>query len=225
MKKAIINFIFLFLLGVVGCTKDKVDTDPAGQIPAVNDGIVFIDGPNLLKNGGLEVWDHSTYYDIPYEWYCHNNHNVKKNIEKVFEGFYSARMKSVKSGSTARIDQLVPVSPGYKIRIRFKYYVSKWEENGARTYCYFRTRQAESSNIPIAELRNFYSNEEYYIIRGGGYGLKYLPHALHTWLTFDETITVPPTANYFVFGVNSYYETTIYVDDCCVCELIPIISK
>ena len=33
---------------------------------------------------------------------------------------------------------------------------------------------------------------------------------------FDETIEVPPSANYFAFGINSYYGTTIYVDDCWV---------
>ena len=50
--------------------------------------------------------------------------------------------------------------------------------------------------------------------------MKYLPHSLNTWLVFDETITVPSNANYFEFGINSYYENTIYVDDCYIGKLI-----
>lgn len=34
---------------------------------------------------------------------------------------------------------------------------------------------------------------------------------MNVWQTFDETVEVPPTAHYFVFGVNSYFGTTIYV--------------
>lgn len=225
MRRIVINIILLFFLVFVGCTIDEIDIDSVGHTPIIIDENAFVDGPNLLKNGGLEVWNLSTYYDILEEWFAHNNGNVRRNWNIVFEGNFSAKIKSLEKGSTAIIDQRVPVTPGSRIRIRFKYYVEKWKENGARTYCYFRTNKLESSNIPIAELREFYSNEEYYIFRGGGYGLQYLPHTLNTWLTFDEIITVPPTANYFVFGINSYYETTVYVDDCCVCELMPNASK
>ena len=45
------------------------------------------------------------------------------------------------------------------------------------------------------------------------------------WQTFDETIVVLPTAHYFVFGVNSYFGTTIYVDDCWVTEVNETILK
>ena len=34
---------------------------------------------------------------------------------------------------------------------------------------------------------------------------------MNVWQAFDETVEVPPTAHYFVFGVNSYFGTTIYV--------------
>lgn len=224
MKKAFFYFISLSFFVFIGCT-DENNTNPAGQTPNVIDENEFFDGPNLLKNGGMEEWNLNTHYDILDEWFAHNNGNVRRNWEKVYEGYYSAKMNSLEKGSTAIIDQRISVTPGSRIRIRFKYYIEKWEENGARTYCYFRTCNIESTNIPNAELHEFYSNEEYCIIRGGGYGLKYLPHTLNTWLTFDETIIVPPTANYFVFGVNSYYGTTVYIDDCCVCELIPNTTK
>ena len=128
-------------------------------------------------------------------------------------------MESLETGSTARVDQRVPVTPGSRIRIRFSYYVEQWKSKGARTYCYFRTRAAEASNISAEDLKDFYGQEAYYIIRGGGYGLTYLPHDLNVWQTFDETIEVPPTANYFVFGVNSYHGTIIYVDECYVIEV------
>ena len=177
-------------------------------------------GENMLVNGGLEEWanDFWTPYDFIKGWFCHNNTNVKKESDIVCEGKYSAMMQSKKTGSTARIDQRIAVSPGQKIRIRFSYYVEQWKSKGARTYCYFRTDAAETYNISADELQAFYGKEQYYIIRGGGYGKTYLPHDLNIWQTFDETIEVPPTAHYFVFGINSYYGTTIYVDDCWVVD-------
>lgn len=174
---------------------------------------------NLMVNGGLEKWVQFTYYDIPQSWYCHNNYNVRKDHDIVCEGRYSVKMQSKESGSTSTIDQCVPVQAGGKIKIRFKYYVEQWKKNGARTYCYFRTRPAEVSNISADELKALYDKATYYIIRGGGYGQTYLPHSLNVWQVFDETIDVPPTANYFVFGINSYYGTTIYVDDCWVIDV------
>lgn len=220
--KYIYRIVILFVIVVFnGCTPEvALPTDTLGQ-PQVCDSLDRyneVDGPNLLKNAGLENWI-IRRYEIIDEWYHHNNHNVKSDDKIVCEGKYSAKMKSVENGSTARIDQCVAVTPGSKMRIRFKYYVEQWEQNGARTYCYFRTGNAENTNISISALREFYTEEEYCIIRGGGRGLKYLPHSLNQWLEFNETITVPPTATHFVFGVNSYYKTTIYVDDCYVGEV------
>lgn len=179
----------------------------------------YHEGENLLENGGLEKWLLFAPNNMPEYWLCHNNTNVEKNWKVVFEGKYSAKMQSKEKGSTATIDQCVPVEPCSKIRIRFHYYVEQWKDKGARTYCYFRTRSAEVSTISADELKAFYDKNTYYIIRGGGYGLTYLPHELNTWQVFDETIEVPPTATYFVFGVNSYYGTTIYVDDCSVAKI------
>lgn len=171
---------------------------------------------NLLENGGLEKWVFPSRYDMPSGWFHHNNTNLKKERKIICEGNYSVKMQSQKKGSTAQIDQRIAVSPGQKIRIRFNYYVEQWKSNGARTYCYFRTEAAEKYNISADELQAFYGKEQYYIIRGGGYGKTYFSHDLKVWNTFDETVEVPPTAHYFVFGVNSYYGTIIYVDDCWV---------
>lgn len=221
MNKTHVIILFAVLL-ITGCMREENDNAVSNQISIADDSVIVeeVEGPNLMINGGVEDW--TIMYNginlIDY-WLAHNNNNVKMDWHVVYEGHYSAKMESIESGETARIDQVVQVTPGSKIRIRFKYYVKKWQENGSRTYCYFRTSAAESSVIPISELREFYSDDEYYIIRGGGYGLKYLPHTLNKWITFDQTIMVPPTANYFVFGVNSYYETTIYVDDCYVGEV------
>ncbi len=216
MRALIFITLFFSYVLLASCTPEELEIDTSEQ--TTDSTTSHINGPNILENGGLEEWISlpNFYYDVPTDWLAHNNNNVKKNNKTKYEGNYSARMKSLESGSTARVDQLIPVTPGDKIRIRYKYYVEQWKENGARTYCYFRTKSTESSNISISELREFYTDDEYYIIRGGGYGKKYLPHSLNKWLTFDEIITVPPTAKYFVFGVNSYYGTTIYVDDCFV---------
>ena len=176
------------------------------------------EGQNILKNGGLEIWRAFTLYDMPDNWLCHNNNNVTKEYKIVYEGRCSAKMQSKETGSTATVNQNVPVESGSMIRIRFHYYVEQWKSNGARTYCYFRTRAAESSTISADELKAFYDKNTYYIIHGGGYGVTYLPHELNVWQLFDETIQVPPTATYFVFGINSYYGTTIYIDDCYVTE-------
>lgn len=184
-----------------------------------NPSVSYHEGDNLLENGGMEKWCSFTLYDSPEGWSFNNNNNFEKNWKVVFEGKYSGKMQSKEKGSTTTIKQSVPVEPGSKIRIRFHYYVEQWKDKGARTYCYFRTRSAEVSTISIEELRSFYDKNTYYIIRGGGYGLMYLPHDLNVWQVFDETIEVPPTATYFVFGVNSYYGTTIYVDDCSVAKI------
>lgn len=175
---------------------------------------------NLLINGGLEEWYlFPMSYDIPNGWFCHNNTNVKKEHTKFFEGSYSARMQAQEKGKSAIIDQRISVYPGQKIRIRFHYFVEQWKSKGARTYCYFRTDAAEKYNISADELQSFYGKDIYYVIRGGGKGLSYFPHDVGIWQIFDETIEVPPTAYYFVFGVNSYYGTTIYVDDCWVIDV------
>lgn len=198
---------------------NKTETNAEGGFKSDNRGNSSNEENNLMENGGLEKWVQFSYYDIPQSWYCHNNYNVRKDPNIVCEGRYSVKMQSKESGSTSTIDQCVPVHAGGKIKIRFKYYVEQWKKNGARTYCYFRTRSAEASNISADELKTFYDKDTYHIIRGGGYGLTYLPHSLNVWQVFDETIDVPPTANYFVFGINSYFGTTIYVDDCWVIDM------
>lgn len=220
------HIFYYYLLALVltfsACTQDDSAFDNIAT-PSIHNNIEESDvtfGDNILKNGGLEKWEvlPNNSYDYITDWIPHNNGNVKMNWKTVNEGNRSAKMKSLKSGSTARVDQCIPVTPGNRIRIRFKYYVERWQTNGARTYCYFRTKAVESSTIPTDELKTFYNDNDYCIIRGGGYGLKYLPNNIGTWLTFDEIIMVPPTAKFFVFGINSYYGTIIYVDDCYVGE-------
>lgn len=174
---------------------------------------------NILKNGNLEKWFLFTSYDILDGWYCHNNRNVKQERKNVFEGRYSARMSSMQKGKTATIDQGIQVTPNHQIRIYFHYYVERWQEKGARMYCYFRTGSAKNTALSASELKKLYDTKTFYIIRGGGYGLSYFPHEEGKWLIFDETITVPSDANYFTFGVNSYYGTTIYIDDCYVVDI------
>ena len=223
MKRILLLQVLIILL-LLGCSQDVIITDPY-EDDSLRDSIAnteVVYGINILKNGGLNSWHDlpNCQYDVPTDWSPHNNQNVKRDHKKVYEGSCSARMNSIRAGSTARIDQEIPVTPGSKIRICFRYYVERWEENGARTYCYFRTSDVNTTNISASELREFFSDNEYSIIRGGGYGKKYLPHSLNVWLTFDETITVPPTAHCFDFGINSYYGTTIYVDDCYVGEVV-----
>lgn len=179
----------------------------------------YHEGENLLGNGGLEKWTSYGTIKVPNQWSLPSNEYVNQNWKIIIEGKSSAKMQSKKKGETARLEQCIQIAPQVKIRIRFHYYVEQWKDKGARTYCYFRTRSAEVSTISIEELRSFYDKNTYYIIRGGGYGLMYLPHDLNVWQVFDETIEVPPTATYFVFGVNSYYGTTIYVDDCSVAKI------
>ena len=217
--------LLVILAFLAGCNKQKYedflepDSYPINIINysgSDEDGEDVDEGQNLLINGGLEKWGSFMPYDMPQNWLSHNNYNVRKNSDIVYEGHYSAKMQSREKGSTARIDQVVPVIPNKKIRIRFHYAITQWKDKGARTYCYFRTRSAESSTISSEALNYFYDTYTLRIIRGGGYGLTYFPHELNKWLTFDETILVPPEANYFVFGINSYYGTTIYVDDCWV---------
>ena len=171
---------------------------------------------NLLKNGGLEEWESFWTPEMPKYWSLPSNNYVKRNKLNHCEGEYSAKMESEESGKTARLEQRIEVIPGQYINIRFCYGMTKWKSKGARTYCYFRTYAAEKYNLSAEELRSFYGDEKYHIIRGGGYGLTYLPHELNKWLLFNETIEVPPTAHYFVFGINSYYGTTMYVDNCSI---------
>ena len=213
--------LICLLILLVGCEKQKYEDfvepepGPINIIPYPDVDNNIDEGQNLLINGGLENWTLSPY-NMPNYWLCHNNYNVKRDYKVVCEGRYSAKMQSLEKGSTARIDQVVPVTPNTKIRIRFHYAITQWKDKGARTYCYFRTRAAESSTISADGLSYFYDTNTLRIIRGGGYGLTYFPNELNKWLTFDETIEVPPSANYFAFGINSYYGTTIYVDDCWV---------
>ena len=220
MKRLFNIHLLIYCLVAASCTIDDPEKPTIDSIDSLpNSGIDSITGDNLLLNNGVEKWE-MDFCEHPEEWllphgYCNN---VTRNQKIVFEGQYSAKMKALEKGTTARVAQLVKITPGYKIRIRFNYYVEQWKTNGARTYCYFRTGTAEHTNISISDLREIYTNAEYYIFRGGGYGTAYLPHSLNKWLVFDETITVPPDANYFVFGINSYYGATIYVDNCYIIE-------
>ena len=185
MKRFFNIYLPIIILLLVGCTRDDGTVSP--NQPATDsmpNDIDSISGENLLLNNGVEKWE-MDYCEYPENWllphgYCKK---VTRNNSIVFEGKYSAKMKSSESGVTARIAQLIKVTPGCKIRIRFNYYVVQWKTNGARTYCYFRTGHQESTNI-----------------------------------VFDETITVPQNAKYFEFGINSYYGTIIYVDDCYIGE-------
>lgn len=227
MKRLTCIHLLIFCLVVASCTIDEdrinseqqpidsVDSLPSNDIS--NDSII---GENLLLNNGVEKWD-MDFCEYPDKWliphgYCNK---VTRNREIVLEGQYSAKMKALESGVTARIAQLVKITPGCRIRIRFNYYVEQWKTNGARTYCYFRTGAAENTSISISNLREIYTNDEYYIFRGGGYGKAYLPHTPYTWSVFDETITVPSNANYFEFGINSYLGTIIYVDNFYVVDV------
>lgn len=219
----VLCYIVCFILfSFSSCNKpDDENNTPSTTDPNEIENITW--GNNLLKNGDLEEWEslYSNYgqavgWDVPaisYDW-------VKRNNTIVYNGKFSAKMRATTSGVTARISQLVPVKPRGKIRIRFRYYLQDWKANGARTYCYFQTGVTESTNISISELRSFYTDDEYYIIRGGGYGKKYLPHEMNRWVLFDQTINVPPTAKYFDFGINSYYGTTLYLDNCYIGEAL-----
>lgn len=225
LKLYFLNVALGVCVAVVGCARDENIENTIGHDSVINGGgNAIVEGQNLLANGSLEIWDSSAVAK-PEGWSVSNNGFVRRDSVIVSEGTLSAKMMSEESGNTARLEQLIPVTPGQKIRIRFSYYIEQWKSKGARTYCYFRTRAAQASNLSADELHAFYSDAEYYIIRGGGYGLTYFPHELDVWQTFDETITVPPTANYFVFGINSYQGTTLYVDDCSIVSVSEQVSK
>ncbi|MBR5802752.1 MAG: hypothetical protein IKY31_00180 [Bacteroidaceae bacterium] len=230
MKKGFIHLI-LFLIGVilVNCNTDEIDkivedaiddtVEPNWKNPTICDTTCCKEeNVNLLKNGGLERWQTFPFLQAT-DWLLFDDDvKVQMNRNIVYEEKFSAKMQSREIGSTARIDQLISVYPKQKIRIRFKYYVEQWKPKGARTYCYFRTERAEKYTLSIDELEDIYDKDTYHIFRGGGYGLAYFPHKLNVWLQFDETIEVPSTAHYFVFGINSYCGTTIYIDDCHITD-------
>ena len=174
-------------------------------------------GDNLLQNGDCESWwTMFTPYDFLNQWFCHNNYNVKQESKIVYEGKFSARMSAYK-GETAIVNQRIEVTPNHRLRIRFHYYIEEWKNNGARMYCYFRTTSTQ--NISNTVLNEIYDKKTIKIIRGGGYGASFFPSELGVWQTFDYTITTPSIANYFVFEIHSYHETTIYIDDCCVVDM------
>lgn len=228
MKRAGCLLLIISSILIIGCARDddrltNNDSVSNNSGSSSEPGLLFdsIVGENLLLNGGVEEWNRYGC-EYPYNWlppsgYCNK---VTANYKYVFEGGFSAKMKALETGVSARMAQLVQITPGSKIRIHFVYYVEQWKTNGARTYCYFRTKGSESSSISISDLREIYTNDEYYIFRGGGYGKAFLPHELNTWLVFDETITVPQNATYFEFGINSYKGTIIYIDDCYVVEIV-----
>ncbi len=226
MSRKTYLIVSLVLVALIGCGKDEeeeiIEEETNEYINSEAESNRYSRSEsaeqNLLINGGLEEWNFFLP-GSPSDWSIPHNEYVQRNKSIVYEGNFSAKMQSEQTGETARIDQRISVVPNHKLRIRFHYYVEQWKSKGARTYCYFRTAAAEAYNISTDELEDFYGKDTYYIIRGGGYGLTYFPHALNVWQTFDETIEVPPTANYFVFGINSYHGTTIYVDDCWVIDV------
>lgn len=179
------------------------------------DRVLAQSGDNLLENNSFEeiVFMEDNIFK---GWSCHNNSNVVRSNDFAYDGKYSAKMSSKETGNTAIVNQVVEVIPNSVIRIRHHYYIKQWKDKGARMYCYFRERHAESSTLSNDYLKEFYDAKTMRIIRGGGYNLTYFPHTLNQWLLFDETITVPPDANYFVFEIHSFYGTTLYVDDCFV---------
>ena len=170
---------------------------------------------NLLKNASFENWNFwNEWFD---DWLLPETPNyVSQSKDYVFEGKYSAKMSSEETGKTAKVRQRIAVTPNSKIRLKHHYYITKWKEKGARMYCYFLQREAQSSAFSSDYLKQFYDDKTLRIIRGGGYGLTYFPHDTNEWLTFDETIIVPPDANYFIFEIHSFNGTTIYVDNCSV---------
>ena len=213
---------FASIMILTGCQTGEYELEEGGPNDEKGTSYVKVttEGPNLLENGGLEEWNMFPFsLDMPTGWFCHNDNNVKEEYRIVYEGKRSAKMAAYESGQTAIVNQRVAITTGHRLRIRFRYYVQQWKKNGARTYCYFRTGAAEKNNISTSDLKKFYGDDAYHIIRGGGYGKTYLPSSLSTWLTFDETIEVPPTAKYFVFQINSYYGTIMYVDDCYVMDI------
>lgn len=172
---------------------------------------------NLLENYSFEKIFFMQPNIFP-GWLHHNNDNVVRSKDFAYDQTYSAKMSALEKGKTAIVNQVVDVTPNSKIRIRHHYYITQWKDKGARMYCYFRERHAESSTLSNEYLNSFYDTNTLRIIRGGGYGLTYFPHELNTWLTFDEVITVPPDAHNFVFEIHSFYGTTMYVDYCYVGE-------
>ena len=214
--------IVIMLFITMGCQTGEFELEQGG--PNDEKGTTFYkvtkESENLLVNGSLEKWNMFPFsYDIPTGWGIFNNANVKRSHDVVYSGYYSAKMEARENGNTAKVEQVVKVVSGHKIRIRFRYRFAKWKANGARTYCYFKTDATEDSDVPADVLREFYGKDGYYIIRGGGYGKTYLSHDLDVWQTFDETIIVPPTTEYFVFEINSNYGTMLYVDDCYVMDI------
>lgn len=207
--------IILLFSTIILCCSKADDEDIQEKTSGVDNGSIS-EEQNLLTNGGLEEWMNFNVPEMPKGWSLPSNEFVRQNRIIVYEGGSSAKMQSLIKGNTARLEQAIPVEPNSKIRIRFHFYIEQWKPKGARTYCYFRTYAAKSSNISAKDLETIYDKDTYHIIRGGGYGLTYFMDSLNVWQTFDETIAVPDSATYFAFGINSYYGTIIYIDDCLV---------
>ena len=189
---------------LVGCEKQKYEDfvepepDPINIIPYPDEDNNIDEGQNLLVNGGLEEWESLWLPEMPKGWSIPSNTYVKRDYSVHFEGKCCAKMQSLEKGKTARLEQKIQVTPNRRIRIRFHYAITQWKDKGARTYCYFRTRSAESSTISSEALNYFYDAYTLRIIRGGGYGLTYFPHELNKWLTFDEIIS--PLASIVTMG-------------------------
>lgn len=212
MKTLLHLIIYLILFS---CTTTVIEEESSYLPPKENGDLT--QEQNLLINGNCEDWNSFISPNgALIHWFNPGNKNIGKDNNTIYEGRYSARLSAYK-GETAILNQRVEVIPGHRLRICHHYYIEKGKKNGARMYCYFRT--TPTNNIPNNELNEIYDKQTLQIIRGGGYGLSYFPLETGQWKTFDYIITIPPTARYFVFEIHSYYETTIYIDDCYVIDL------
>lgn len=215
-------FVCLFLCS--SCVKEIAE-ETEGQLPSTpsspQEEEELVPFMNLLKNGNCEEWigipvfksgDYLDYWSLK-----DNKGTVYKEGNTVYEGKYSAKLNSYRTGITSFISQTVRVKPGHRIRISFHYQMSYDSGTGARMYCYFRENR--SDNIPNHLLNTFYDKETMQVIRGGGYGIPKFTDTNGTWASFDYTIRVPAIANYFVFEIHSYAGTVFYVDDCYVVDV------
>ena len=171
---------------------------------------------NLLINGNCENWTTINKPSLLNGWSLHNYNYTFLEYNTVYEGKYSVKLSTQFKGKTATLSQRVEVVPGHRIRIAHHYLIEESTGNSARMYCYFQTTL--NRNIPNDILKNYFDAKTIKIIRGGGYGMTSFPIETNQWKAFDYSITVPPTAHYFVFEIHSYYGTTIYIDNCFVVD-------
>lgn len=221
MKLHYILFLGSFILLFISCIVEKGDEVESPPQMDLDQNDVPTQLMNLLENGNCEEWVGflnvgSSHYLSG--WSLRENKGcVSKESKIVYEGEFSAKLRSPASGITAFISQKVEVSPGHRIRIFHRYFIAEEVGNGAKMHCYFLVNS--STNVSNDKLVNFYDSKTLDIIRGGGYGLAKFPLEVGKWQTFDYTIKVPAIAHYFIFEIHSYASTTIYIDDCYVMDL------